>query len=561
MIVEAEAQKWEILTPPDDPRYARYIIRLNALGSLYFFVKFVLGRSRLVEHLHKPICEQLERQRLNYLLELPRDHFKTTMVTEALPIWWALPFDASDEAAMRELGYGDAWIRWMKFAHNPAIRILIVSEAALNAEKLGIRIDNHFMGNGSQFPDIFPEIIPDASCIWNASSKHIKSSLFRPHGEGTFDFIGVGGALQSRHYDRIIQDDLVGKDALKSDIIMEDTIDYHRLLEGAFDGPDHTELVVGNRWSPWDLNGWIRKNEPEFTIESHSALGGCCARHDPGIPIFPEEFDIERLERVRRREGAYFFSHQYLNQELNPDEIVFKPEWLRFYEPKPEPFLQKAYRDGHIEEITMNRMLLSHEAREGTAYKDLPASQLMRSMVVDPNHAGEEGRCRHSILITGLDPATDRIYLLDLWAQSMPYDDLTANIYKMAEKWRLREFWLETVAAQRILKYHLEYRNKVEKKNLRVNELKTDRSKNSKWTRIDALSPLFEQGMIFVRRDQSAFLDEYYRYTHSTRHTVDILDCLGYAPQTWSVAHSHELAKVQEARRARHNRPKGATGY
>lgn len=553
-------QRWTILPIPDDPRYARHIIRLNSLGSLYYFIKFVLKRDRMVEHLHKPITERLEQKHLNHLLELPRDHFKTSMVTEGLPIWWSLPFNNSDEAAMRALGYEDEWIEWMRFVHDPTVRILIVSEAAHNAEKLGVRIDNHFMGNGTRLPDIFPEIIPDPSCIWNASSKVIKCASFRPHGEGTFDFIGVGGALQSRHYDRIIQDDLVGKDALKSEIMMEDTIDYHRLLEGAFDGPNHIELVVGNRWSPWDLNGHIRKEEKWFTVESHSALGGCCAQHDPGTPIFPEEWSLARLAQVRQREGAYYFSHQYLNQELNPDEIVFKPEWLRFYEPKPEPFLQKAYRDGKIEEITVQRMLLHHEEREGTVYKDLPASQLMRSMVVDPNHAGEEGRCRHSIIITGLDPATDRIYLLDLWAQSMPYDDLTANIYKMAEKWRLQEFWLETVAAQRILKYHLEYRNKVEKRHLRVNELKTDRSKNSKWTRIDAMSPLFEQGKIFVRRDQSAFLDEYYRYTHSTRHTVDILDCLGYAPQTWSVAHSRDLAKLQELRRARHNRP-SVTGY
>jgi len=561
MMTADSSQRWSILPIPDDPRYARHIMRLNALGSLYFFIKFVLKRDRLTEHLHKPIADRLEQEHLNHLLELPRDHFKTTILTEGLPIWWALPFTPSDEAGMRALGYGDEWIRWMKFAHDPTVRILIVSEAALNAEKLGVRIDNHFMGNGTRLPDIFPEIIPDAKCIWNASSKNIKSTVFRPHGEGTFDFIGVGGALQSRHYDRIIQDDLVGKDALKSDIVMEDTIDYHRLLEGAFDGPKHIELVVGNRWSPWDLNGHIRKEEKWFTVESHSAIGGCCVGHPPGVPIFPEEWSIARLEQVRQREGAYYFSHQYLNQELNPDEKVFKDEWLRFYEPKPEPFLQRMYHDGKVEEITVNRMLLAHEAREGTVYKDLPASQLMRSMVVDPNHAGEEGRCRHSIIITGLDPATDRIYLLDLWAQSMPFDDLTHNIYKMAEKWRLQEFYLETVAAQRILKYHIEYRNKVEKRRLRVNELKTDRSKNSKWTRIDALSPLFEQGKIFVRRDQSAFLDEYYRYTHSTRHTVDILDCLGYAPQTWSVARSGDIAKVIDARRARHNRPSGTTGY
>ena len=553
-------QKWEILPLIGSARLDPHLIKLNALGSLYYFAKFVLQRGRLTEHLHKPICENLERQRLNFLLELPRDHFKTTMVTEALPIWWSLPFTGNYEAAMRELGYGDEWITWMKFAHDPLIRILIVSEAALNAEKLGMRIDQHFYNNG-RFRDLFPEIVPNEKSTWNASSKCVGGSKFRPHGEGTFDFIGVGGALQSRHYDRMIEDDLVGKDALRSEIVMNDTIEYHKLLEGAFDGPDHTELVVGNRWSPWDLNGWIRENELEFVVESHSALGGCCSAHDPGAPILPEEFSIARLEKIRRRQGPYLFSHQYLNQAVIPDEIVFKPEWLRFYKPKPDAFMRKVVKDGVIETIPTNRMLLEHEVVKGEVHKDVLVNNLVRSMVVDPNHAGSEGRARHCILITGLDPATDKIYLLDLWAQSMPYDDLMANVYKLADRWQMTEFHLETVAAQKYLKYHIEYRNKVEKRNLRCRELRTDRGKNAKWTRIDALSPLFEQGKIYVRHDQLAFLNEYDHYTHSMKHTVDILDCLGYAPQTWSAMRVREIAQLKEERQARLGKRSHTTGY
>jgi hypothetical protein len=136
-----------------------------------------------------------------------------------------------------------------------------------------------------------------------------------------------------------------------------------------------------------------------------------------------------------------------------------------------------------------------------------------------------------------------------------------ANVYKMADTWRLTEFWLETVAAQKYLKYHIEYRNKVEKRMLRVRDLRTDRGKNAKWTRIDALAPLFEQGKIFVRRDQSPFLDEYFRYAHSTKHTVDILDCLGYASQTWSAINTKGWAATAEERKHRLTGKRGPMGY
>lgn len=788
-----EDQFWENLPIPDDPGSASVIIRLNALGSLYFFASFVLRRERLVEHLHLPIASSLEKRNVNYLLEMPRDHFKSTLATEALPIWWALPFDERDEVMMRELGYGDAWIAWMKWAHNPQVRTLLISEAGHNTIKLGMRIDQHFYNNG-RFIDTFPEIIPDEKSVWNSESKHVKHTGFHAHGEGTFDCIGVGGALQSRHYDRMIEDDLVGREALKSEIVMNDTIEYHKLLEGAFDGPDRTELVVGNRWSPWDLNGWIRENEPEFLVESHSALGGCCDLHPPGRPIFPEEFTIERLERIRRRQGPYLFclpdeapilmsdwtekpivdvqigdeivgfsldgynrlvkskvlakceqtlpivrvtldsgrqllctenhkwlignsgyrkkikhpylparlgkkmvsvlnvsspqsveeqrdldwlgglidgegsangatfisqspevnpevcvemqqacarlgfilkgthphnswyiqggrntkvrliryarmakkqrfidymwkrpariaedegeqkvvkiepagiarvwgmettsgnyvaygfasanSHQYLNQELMPEEIVFKPEWLRFYAPTKAPTQIQGAPIKHW---------LRHEPHTNetgaVVPKDLNPRTLTRAMIVDPNHAEELGRARHSIVVVGLDNESDKVYLLDLWAQSRSFDELMGNIWRMCDLWGLTEFWLETVAFQRFLKYHVEYRNKVETRKLKVRDLKTQRSKNSKWDRIDSLAPLFEQGKFYARHDQSAFLDEYYRYSHSTKHTVDILDCLGYMSQALEPMHARDLLEKQRERKTRIQSRKGA---
>jgi hypothetical protein len=558
---------WELLPIPDDDS-ATFIVRLNALGSLWFFEKFVLQKSRLVEHLHKPICETLERQNVNFMLELPRDHFKTTCVTEGLPMWWALAYDERDEAAMRELGYGDEWCRWMRWAHNPGIRILTISENQENAIRMGRRLDKHFESNAI-FRETFPEIMPSEKSVWNTESKTVTHTAFHANGEGTFDYLGVGGALQSRHYERMIEDDLVGKKGAKSDLIIEDTIEYHKLLEGAFDGPDHSQIVVGNRWSPFDLNGWIRDNDPDFIIESHSALGGCCDLHPAGLPIFPEEFSVERLERIRRIQGPYLFSHQYLNQPVMEEEVVFNPAWLRFYSPQPGASVEGG-----------RRLLLTHEVVDGKAPFDVSASSLHRIMIVDPNHAGTEGRARHAIIVLGyhhgmgriedkLDELHerskidhDRMYLLDVWAASMSYEDLLKNIWRMAEKWQMAEFHLETVAAQRYLKTYIEYRNKIEKRTLRVRELKTERTKNAKWDRIDALAPAFEEGRFFVRRDQSAFLDEYYRYTHSTRYPVDVLDCMGYALQVLEPYRVRELLEKKSARReAMMGTKRGIAGY
>lgn len=532
-------------------------VRLNSLGSLYFFEKFTLQRGKLTERLHKPILQSLETDRPRYLLEMPRDHYKTVMVTEGRTMWRALPFTESDEAAMRELGYGDEYIRWMKRTHNSARRSLIVSEVIKNAVKIGKRIDWHYTEN-MLFRHVFNDILPDNNCTWNDETKVQKSAARGPQGEGTFDFLGVGGALQSRHYDDVTEDDVIGKEALESELVMEKAIDYHRLLVGALVSYQNAAwTVVNNRWAPNDLSGWIRDNQVhnpprplDFVIESHSALGGCCDMHPAGESIFPEEYPVNVLEEIREIQGPYFFSHQYLNLPVAPEECIFQKDWLRYYHPV-EPRLLEAKMKG--------RHWLGHEVREGEVIGDIDPNVLIRSMIVDPNHAGLNGRARHAIIVTGLDPETDRIYLLDVWAKSASYDDLMAHVYKIATTWDMRAFWLETVAAQKYLKYHIEYRNKIENRALTVNPLKSDTGANAKRIRIEALEPVLRANRLWVRHDQSEFLTEYFAYPGGR--TVDILDCLSYAPQTWNAVHSRRLNDVIQRRKDRHNVRKGHMGY
>lgn len=507
--------QWEILDVPEEPELHQSALRLNALGSLFYFSKVILGRDRLSEKLHWPIARTLESEHLHLVLEIPRDHLKSTLVTESLSMWWSLPYDERDEAMMRELGYDDSWVSWMKRAHNPNTRTLIVSENESNAIRFGQRINSHYENN-TLFRGLFPEILPDTSSTWNDKTKTHKRTT-QGIGEGTYDFLGVGGAVQSRHYERVIQDDLVGRDAKNSETIMRSTIEYHQLLGGVFDTETGAtelgdEVIVGNRWCFYDLNGWIRENNSKrkipWKIETHSAEGGCCDAHPSNQPIY---FTMEVLEEIKSRYSWTDYAHQFLNLAVLPQECPFLPEWLRYY--------QLYEKNGSA--------YIRHEAQSGETFGDIPVGILDRKMIVDPNHSEEQGRAHHSILVLGYDADTDRQYILDSWARSTSYDELVANIYKLAKRWRLQRFHLEKIAAQQLLRYPIEYRSKVEDYTLRVDELPAGRGKNAKDDRIRALEPFFRNGKMYCRRDQLQFIEEYKSYP-SCR-TKDVLDCLGYA--------------------------------
>jgi hypothetical protein len=539
------------------PAQAVQRLRLNSFGSLYYFSKNVLKRRKLTNSLHKNICDSLESEKIKDVYEIPRDHYKTTLCTESLPMWWALPFMDYDAQALSAIGYSDEFIKWMQRCHRPEVRNLLVSENITNASKLGSRIRYHFESN-DVYRSSFPETLPDTSCVWTNYSLHVKMPPGHGsgHGEGTFDFLGVGGALQSRHYDKAIEDDLVGRKAIESQAIMDKTIEYHKLIIGAFESQgankDNDEIVVGNRWSFHDLNSHIREHEDGWNFHTHSALGGCCSLHPADTPIFPEEFSFDKLMRIKQRQGTYIFSCQYLNNPAAPDNAAFKAEWLRHFEIKED----------------VNGKFLSHEVKDGEVVRDTRVNFLRITMTVDPAHSTSSGpdRCRHAIIVLGL-AASGNYYLLEAWAETCGFDKFIAKIYELATKWKLRKFGLETVAAQKFLMYHINFINRLEDRQLSIVELKGEVeledgeiSRKKEWRVRNVLEPIFESGRFFVQRKHQDFLGEYTSFPRGR--FVDLLDALAYAPQMITLPQRNDIVMRMKAQNAKQlslvNRPYAA---
>ncbi len=519
--------------------------RLNGFGSSYYFTRTILKRRRLTPGLHLPICLSLEKEHLKDIKEYPRDHFKSTIACEGMPIWRVLPFGDRDEEQFRRyhaLGEFrhdaiDEFCRWQRRIHNPNLRNLLISETDKNARKLGTRIRRHFESN-AVFRTFYPEIIPTSAERWTDCSLqiHVPGGT-APHGEGTFDFVGVGGALQSNHYNGLlIQDDLVGRKAIESVSIMDKTIEYHQLLVGVFDDDDREhesdELIIGNRWGFTDLNSYVREHEPWFHIESHSAMGGCCAAHPNGMPIFPEEFSEGKLMKLKMRLGTYNFSCQFMNSPVSPEDADFKEEWLNHF--------RIVYPTGSGKALDG---IIQHVVRDGVVRKDIPINTLKLAMATDPTHSQNagHGRCRHAICVVGMSEHGD-YYLLDCWAESCSFEKYFSKLFETAKRWGLHRVGFETCAGQGLGAYHIQYYAGIKDYRLSILELKGEveladgTMSHKKEFRIrDVLSPLCEFGRFFTPvgidgRDRfQDFLSEYMRFPRGT--TIDILDTLAYIPQ------------------------------
>jgi hypothetical protein len=219
--------------------------------------------------------------------------------------------------------------------------------------------------------------------------------------------------------------------------------------------------------------------------------------------------------------------------------------------------------------LTDKRVLLVHEVKNGRVIKDLLPAHLRRILLLDPNHAGDEGRSRHALIVLGYTTeAPYRIYLLDCYAENSSYEDLVNQLFIYGEKWKIRDPWLETVGAQKWLKYHLEVMTKIRKKEGKwtfneIQEFKKDSGKDAKIQRIDALEPMFARGDFYcLRVGQDTFIQEYLEYPYSS--TRDILDVLGYGMQvidTNSMSDKEVVEALKRNRKSFEARVCNAAGY
>lgn len=96
-IAETQPQKWTLIQTNESMSLAarHRVLRLNNLGSLFNFAFVTLGYTRLTKNLHGYICSEFEREHLRLVIEIPRDHFKTTTGTIARPMWRSLHSQAA----------------------------------------------------------------------------------------------------------------------------------------------------------------------------------------------------------------------------------------------------------------------------------------------------------------------------------------------------------------------------------------------------------------------------------------------------------------------------------
>lgn len=410
-----------------DPETLRAELAAEGRRNLFFFAKDILGWDKLSDGLHRDVCLFLQRPDRFKLIQLPRGHLKTTICTISYALW--------------------------RVIQNPNIRILLRSATSKNAQNWLIVLQDLMLGNPI-FRWLYPELIPqDFQAVrWNQEALEVKRTQHWP--EATIEAIGGTATAVSRHYDLIIEDDLVNEDHLISDEQMRKVIDEHRRGLSLFVSPGVGErITVGNRWAYDDLVSWIEANEPGVAVYKRAAI-------EHGEPIWPAAFTPETLDQILETQGPRIFSAQYMNNPTHEDARSFNPEWFRWFDA-------------------------------------LPTQPMVTFLAVDPAISKKKHADRTAMVVVGVD-ADRNYYVLDARSNRWGVDELIDQLFELVRTWRPQKVVLESLAFQRVLRYPIQEAMRRESVSFPIHD--APQQGTNKVFRIMQLHEFFNNGSLWLRK-------------------------------------------------------------
>ena len=496
-------------------------LRARSLTDLYWFASVVLNyaeRVPLVAHAHRLLCNFIERRTGATLLdnarfrkiELARGWGKTTLIL--------------------------AYIIQRTCA-DPNIAILLANEKEQTACDFLHEIKTQFETN-EFLRALFPEVIPPDfhATTWSASRIIVQRTSGRK--EPTVATVGVGGTVIGLHFDLIVVDDAISREAMENaragswQIIRQVNRWIHQLrplLNPSYQ-PFPEIVFIGTRWWHGDCYEHIEdhfgRGEPQQVVALRLKLdtevqqvlayrvGDLAVFRRPAIEdgraAFPEKWTLEELANIRFGDET-LFACNFMLAPADEATTTFKASWLRTY----------SWLDTH-------RVL--YVDAQG-AKRIVETNSLDVLIFVDPggfSTRGTEDRARAAAVVVGSTGAGEHL-LLDCYSEKDTFLACCRKVASFATLYGPRKIVVELAGQQAAFIEVL--RRVLEDAGVQTPLEAVKPGIKSKETRILGLEPLFQRGQIYLGSGSNfhEFRTQYQQFPRSAR--FDVLDALAYLPE------------------------------
>ena len=235
------------------------------------------------------------------LITMPPRHGKSLLTSEMFPAWYAGMY--------------------------PDRRIILASYEADFASSWGRKARNILEEHGHKRFGVRVSGTSSAADRWDIKGRR-----------GGMNTAGVGGAITGKGADLLIIDDPVKNSAeANSFTYRQKTWEWYQSTAYTRLEPDGAIILIQTRWHSDDLAGRILR-EAESGEKWEVLNLPAIARHDdqigrePGEPLWPARFNVERLDEIRRVVGEYTWSALYDQNPASDEGSKIKREWFRHFD-------------------------------------------------------------------------------------------------------------------------------------------------------------------------------------------------------------------------------------
>ncbi len=439
-----------------DPFYLANVIN----GHTYFNA----GRSQFDWHhaLIMATIKQLydtreEREITRIWIELPRGSLKSTTVTEAMTMWFAL--------------------------NDPNTRILLDSCLKTNAQAFLMNIRAQF--EAPYFQYLFGQLY-DPKNRWSNEELVLKRT--QNNKEPTIMASGLDASKTSKHFPIIIFDDLVGETNYESPEMVEKAVNRARLYGSLLDR--HGFLIgLGTRWAINDPGGWIEKQNkqadenfkprPWIVLRWVDYIGG----DDKNMPEFPKSLPRQRLESERAAQGEELYSYNYRLNPVNSADAPFKKEWFHLHNRKKSDFDNAFF-------------YIAVDPRKNEKQAD------QKKRLVDK-------RDYDAIIVAAVDDLYN-VYIMEVIRDRFSEEELLDKIFELSDFYQPLSVGFEKVFEQNALYLSLKIRAERDGKVLPLRTFPNQQT--NKDFRIRGLTPLLQSGKFFFKEEHARLEHELFHY-------------------------------------------------
>ncbi|WP_340034493.1 phage terminase large subunit [Bacillus sp. FSL K6-0993] len=241
-----------------------------------------------------------------------------------------------------------------------------------------------------------------------------------------------------------------------------------------------------------DIDNPYRESEAEaFYAENREIM-------DEGVEVlWADRFSYFDLIKKKIEIGSRAFASEYLNKPSDDESVIFREDYFLYFEDS----------DLFVEDVK-GRSRISHHL-DIVGFWDIAMGKNSRS---DYN----------AINIIARDRRTGAIYVLESWAKKCTPSQAMEVALNMVEKYQPKKFGVETIQAQYDI--YRQMQSRAVQRGLYFTRIVPVNPTTRKESRIEALEPLFEQGVIRIKKNQRILQEQLLQYpNHDHDDSIDSL--------------------------------------